>query len=569
VVDVTVTSKSAPQFAAPRLDWDALLLRTGVALLVGWLLLTIALPLWALLSKSFQSTDGHYIGLANYIRYFSTPALFNSIFNSLWVAVISTVIVIPLAFVYAFALTRSRMPFKGLFYAAALLPVFAPSLLSAISLIYLFGNQGLLKGLLLGTSIYGPLGIIISQIYYCFPPALIILVTALTLADARLYEIAEALGTSKFRVFRTVTLPGVKFGLINACFVVFTVVITDFGIAKVIGGQFNVLATDAYKQVIGQQNFSMGAVVGMILLVPAVLAFVIDRVVQRRQFALLSARAVPLEPKQSRIRDGLLILYVTIVASVIISLLGVAVWASFVTYWPYNLSLSLRNYSFGTFDADGWSPYFNSLKMAALASMIGTAVVFTGAYLIDKAKTFPAGRTLAHLLAMLPMAVPGLVLGLGYVFFFNAPWNPLNFLYGTLLVLVVNTTTHFYTVAHITALTAVKQIDPEFESVAASLKVPAWRTFGRVTVPICMPAILDIAVYMFVSALTTVSAVIFLYGPGTKLASVAIVHMDEAGVTAGAAAMATLIVATALSAKLLHVFLNRIILMRLQAWRRR
>ena len=104
---------------------------------------------------------------------------------------------------------------------------------------------------------------------------------------------------------------------------------------------------------------------------------------------------------------------------------------------------------------------------------------------------------------------------------------------------------------------------------AASLKVPVWRTFRRVTVPICMPAILDIAVYMFVNALTTVSAVIFLYGPGTKLASVAIVHMDEAGVTAGAAAMATLIVATALSAKLLHVLLDRLVLMRLQAWRKR
>ncbi len=569
MVDAVIASKSTPQFVAPRIDRDALLLRAGIVLLVGWLLLTIALPLWTLLSKSFQNADGQFIGFANYIRYFSTPALFNSIFNSLWVAVISTAIVIPLAYLYAFALTRSRMKFKGLFYAAALLPVFAPSLLSAISLIYLFGNQGLLKHLLFGASIYGPLGIIISQVYYCFPPAVIILVTALTLADARLYEIAEALGTSKARVFRTVTLPGIKYGLINACFVVFTVVVTDFGIAKVIGGGFNVLATDAYKQVIGQQNFSMGAVVGMILLMPAVLAFVIDRLVQRRQFALLSARAVPLEPKPNALRDVAVTIYATVVAAVIIGLLGVAVWASFVTYWPYNLSLSLSNYSFGTFDADGWSPYFNSVKMAALAALIGTTVVFTGAYLIDKTKISPGGRALAHLLAMLPMAVPGLVLGLGYVFFFNAPWNPLNFLYGTLLVLVVNTTTHFYTVAHITALTALKQIDPEFESVAASLKVPVWRTFGRVTVPICMPAILDIAVYMFVSALTTVSAVIFLYGPGTKLASVAIVHMDEAGVTAGAAAMATLIVATALSAKLLHLVLDRLVLMRLQAWRRR
>ena len=569
MVDVALDSKSTPRFLPSRIDWDAVVLRVGVVLIVAWLLITVALPLWTLLSKSFQNSDGQFVGLANYIRYFSTPALFNSIFNSLWVAIVSTIIVIPLAFIYAFALTRSRMPFKGLFYAAALLPVFAPSLLSAISLIYLFGNQGLLKHLLFGASIYGPLGIIIAQVYYCFPPALIILVTALTLADARLYEVAEALGTSKSRVFRTVTLPGVKYGLINACFVVFTVVVTDFGIAKVIGGQFNVLATDAYKQVIGQQNFSMGAVVGMILLVPAVLAFVIDRMVQRRQFALLSARAVPLEPHPSRRRDMALVIYATVIAFIIIGLLGVAVWASFITYWPYNLSLTLRNYSFGTFDADGWSPYFNSLKMAALTAVIGTAVVFTGAYLIDKTKISPAGRMLAHLLAMLPMAVPGLVLGLGYVFFFNAGWNPLNILYGTLLVLVINSTAHFYTVAHITALTALKQIDPEFESVAASLRVPAWRTFGRVTVPICMPAILDIAVYMFVSALTTVSAVIFLYGPGTKLASVAIVHMDEAGVTAGAAAMATLIVATALSAKLLHVLLDRLVLVRLQAWRKR
>jgi iron(III) transport system permease protein len=307
----------------------------------------------------------------------------------------------------------------------------------------------------------------------------------------------------------------------------------------------------------------------MILLAPAVLAFVVDRMAQRHQVALLSARAVPLDPKHNPPRDAVLTIYATIVAGLIIGLLGVAVWASFITYWPYNLSLTLRNYGFGTFDSDGWSPYFNSVKMAALAAVIGTAIVFTGAYLVEKTKVAPGGRALAHLLAMLPMAVPGLVLGLGYIFFFNASWNPLNILYGTLLVLVINSVAHFYTVAHITALTALKQIDPEFESVSASLKVPVWNTFRRVTVPICMPAILDIAVYMFVNALTTVSAVIFLYGPGTKLASVAIVHMDEAGITAGAAAMATLIVATALSAKLLHVLLDRLVFMRLQAWRRR
>ena len=559
-------SRAAPLRSISR---DAAIMRLGVALLVAWLMLSIALPLWALLSKSFQDGDGKFVGLANYIVYFSTPTLFGSIFNSVWVALLSTAIVIPMAFLYAYTLTRSRLPLKGLLYAAALLPLFAPSLLSAISLIYLFGNQGMLKNLLFGHSIYGPIGIVIAQVFYCFPHALIILVAALALSDARLYEVAEALGTSRPRIFHTVTLPGAKYGVMNACFVVFTLVITDFGIAKVIGGQFNVLATDAYKQVVGQQNFAMGAVVGMVLLAPAVLAFFIDRLVQRRQVALLSARAVPYEPKDNRMRDVALATYALLIAGLIVGVLGTAVWASFITYWPYNLALTLKNYDFGTFDAAAWSPYFNSLKMAALAALLGTVVIFTGAYLVEKGKVSPGGRAVAQFLAMLPMAVPGLVLGLGYVFFVNAAWNPLNIFYGTLLVLVVNCIAHFYTVAHITALTALKQIDPEFESVSASLKVPVWRTFRRVTVPICMPAIFDIAIYLFVNSLTTVSAVIFLYGPATKLASISIVHMDEAGVSAGAAAMATLIVITALAAKLLHVFLDRLLFMRLQAWRRR
>src|SRR5215212_699415 len=540
-----------------------------IALLALVLVVIIALPLWTLLSKSFQDANGGFVGLRNFAIYFSTPTLFASLLNSVAVAALSTAIVVPLAFIYAYGLTRSCMPAKGLFYAAALLPIFAPSLLSALSLLYIFGNQGFLRQLLMGASIYGPIGIVIAESLYCFPHAVLILTTALALADGRLYEAAESLGTSAARVFRTVTLPGVRYGLVSAVFLVFTLVITDFGIPKVIGGQFAVLATDAYKQVVGQQNFSMGAVVGMILLVPAVLAFAVDRLNQRRQVALLSARAVPFAPKPEASRDAFFTAYCVLVAGCIIGTYAVAVWGSFVRYWPYNLSLTLAHYDFGTVEPSGWEPYFNSLRMAAAAAVIGTGLVVVGAYLIEKLKVFPAGRAAAQLLAMLPMAVPGLVLGLGYVFFYNASWNPLGWLYGTLILLVVNTVAHFYTVAHITATTALKQIDPEFEAVSASLKVPFWRTFGRVTVPICMPAILDIAVYMFVNALTTVSSVIFLYGSGTKLASIAIVHMDERGTIAAAAAMATVIMATAIGAKVAHLVLNRLVFERLQAWRKR
>jgi iron(III) transport system permease protein len=170
---------------------------------------------------------------------------------------------------------------------------------------------------------------------------------------------------------------------------------------------------------------------------------------------------------------------------------------------------------------------------------------------------------------MLPMAVPGLVLGLGFIFFYNAPWNPLNFVYGTLAILVLNSIAHFYTVPHITATAALKQIDPEFEAVSASLKVPFWRTLRRVTIPISLPTILDIAVYLFVSAMTTVSAVIFLYSTDTKLASIAAINMDEAGFTASAAGMCVLVVISSMAVKLLQIVADRLLLHRFQAWRNR
>jgi len=198
---------------------------------------------------------------------------------------------------WSVALTRAVLPLRWLFQGVALIPIFAPSLLPGLALIYLFGTQGFFKSWLGGGQIYGFEGIVIAQVFYCLPHAMLILVTALATADARLYEAADALGASKLRIFFTVTLPGAKYGVISAALVVFTLVMTDFGVAKVIGGNFNVLATDVYKQVIGQQNFSMGAVVGMVLLAPAALAFVIDRLVQRKQVALLTARAVPLVPR--------------------------------------------------------------------------------------------------------------------------------------------------------------------------------------------------------------------------------------------------------------------------------
>ncbi len=508
-------------------------------------------------------------GVSNYKQYFATPALFNSIFNSIFIAFISTVITVTLAFISAYALTRSCMRFKGAFRLVAMAPILVPSLLPGIALVYLFGNQGMIKELLFGYSIYGPIGIVIGSVFFTFPHALIIIQTGLSISDARLYEASVVLRASPWKTFWTVTIPGARYGLISAAFVVFNLVITDFGLPKVIGGQFNVLAVDIYKQVIGQQNFSMGAVVSVVLLVPALAAFIVDRLVQKRQVALLSARSVPYEPKPDRNFDRIMLAFCCAMAVFIVGLLGVCQFAALIKFWPYDLSLSLTNYDFDVMDGGGWSSYYNSIRMALTTAVIGTVVIFTGAYMVEKTKGFEGVRGLIQFFAMLPMAVPGMVLGLAYIFFFNNPANPLNPIYATMTILVVCSVTHFYTVSHLTAMTALKQMDPEFESVASSLKQPFYKVFAKVTVPVCTPAILDISIYLFVNAMTTVSAVVFLYSPDTSLASIAVLNMDDAGDVAPAAAMGMMIFYTNTIARIIHAALSKGIQRRTQAWRKR
>ncbi|MDX2447253.1 MAG: putative 2-aminoethylphosphonate ABC transporter permease subunit [Desulfobacterales bacterium] len=508
-------------------------------------------------------------GLDNYLTYFSTPALFRSIGNSFFISILTTLITVSLAFGFAYALNRSTMRFKGLFRIIAMVPILVPSLLPGIALVYLFGNQGIVKGLLFGHDIYGPIGIVLGSIFFTFPHALIIITTALSISDARLYEAAISLRASAWKTFWTVTLPGARYGLLSASFVVFNLVITDFGLPKVIGGQYNMLAVDIYKQVIGQQNFEMWAVVSGVLLIPAMMAFAIDRYVQSKQVAQLSSRSVPYEPKPDRKFDTICLSYCSMVAFFILSLIIICQYAALVKLWPYNLTLGLGNYNFDVMDGGGWASYGNSIQMALLTALIGTIVVFFGAYMVEKIKGFLIIRSSFQFLAMLPMAIPGMVLGLAYIFFFNDPRNPLNPIYGTMVILVVCTVTHFYTVSHLTAVTALKQMDREFEAVASSLKQPFYRLVAKVTVPVCMPAILDVSIYLFVNAMTTVSAVIFLYSPDTALASVAVMNMDDAGDVAPAAAMGMMIFYTNVAARLIHLFVTRKLLVRTQAWRTR
>jgi iron(III) transport system permease protein len=569
-----MTTAAAPVPSLPRrrikplANWEDRLAQALLLASCAVLAVFLLAPLAMILVKSTEDKSGAFVGLQLFREYLQNAALRDSAFNTLWVGLVVTTVTVPLAFTFAYALTRSCIPWKGGFRLIALTPILSPSMLAAISFIQWFGNQGALKSWLFGNTVYGPIGIIISAVYAIFPHALMIVLTSLLLADGRLYEAAESLGTPRLRKFFTITLPGARYGLVSAAMVVFSYTVSDFGIPKVIGGNFNVLAIDIFKQVIGQQNFNRGAVVSLVLLLPVLLAFIVDWWMQGRQQSQFSARAVPYIPKPSRGFDLAMLAFCILVSVLILAVLGMAVYTSFIKLWPYDLSFSLRHYIFGLIDGGVIDSYFNSLKMALLTAVIGTTLVFGTAYLLEKTRGMRTLRAFIRLLATIPMAVPGMVLGLGYIFFFNHPDNPLHFLYGGMLILAASTIVHYYTSSHLTAVTALKALDNEFEAVSASLKVPFYKTFFRVTVPVCLPAILDIARYLFINAMVTISAVVFLYSPDTKVASIAIINLDEAGEIGPAAAMSTLIVETSATICLIYAGATRWLLGTTQIWRK-
>lgn len=528
----------------------------------------IFLPLAEMLQKSVYNEAGAFVFLDNFIRYVQESKSLQLLQNSFFVASVSTLIIVPIAFVFAYALMRSLMPFKPLFRYLALIPLLSPSLLPAISFVYLFGNQGFFKSWMGEGSIYGVWGIVMGECFYVFPHVLMILLGALSLSDARLYEAAQSMGASSIRKFFTITLPSVKYGLVSAILVSFTLVITDFGVPKVIGGDYGVLATEIYKQVIGQQNFSLGATVGVFLLVPSLITFGVDALMQRRQTSVLGAKFVLYKPKKSPWFDGVMFAFSCVVVALLVIILSVSIAASFMKFWPYDLSFVLKHYDFASMDGGGWDSYFNSLRLAFWSALLGTTLVFVSAYVVERSKVFAPLRGALKWLALLPMAVPGLVLGLGYIFFFNNPNNPLNGLYQSMAILVVCTVAHFFTTSYITAVTTLKQIDVEFDDVAESMGIAFYKTFFKVTVPIAIPSILEIGRYFFVNAMTTVSAVVFLYAPHTTLASVAVLNMDDAGDISSAAAMSSLIVATSVCVTLVFNCFSFYVVRASQKWRR-
>ena len=498
-------------------------------------------PLFSLFSKAFLDKTDRFAGFQNYIEYFATPALSASVINTIEISVWSTAFSVVLGFFYAYALTRTRIKGKTFFKYTAIIPIFIPTVIHALGLVYMFGKQGILtRAGLFPFELYGRLGIILSEIIFTFPQSFIMFFVALEYADGRLYEVADSMSVSPLKKLLNITVPEIKYTVINVFFVCFTLAFTDFGAPKVIGGSFNVLATDIYKQVAGQFNFNMGAVVGTLLLIPAVVSFIADRAINTKNAGTISAKATVLVVKKSRKRDGVFFGYCSLISGFFLFLITTLFIGGLSENYPYDLSFTLKNFVFNK-SAGGMDSYFNSLKMAGLTAVFGTAFVFIYAYLMEKTTGFGPLRKYGKLLSVLPLALPGMVVGLSFIFFFNDVNNPLHFIYGTLAILVVSNILHYFSVPFLTASGCLKKLDQEYESVSDSMNIPRWKTFLRVSVPLSLPAILEIFMYFFVNAMVTVSAVVFLYSPKYKIAAIAITHMEEAGNFGQASAMSLLI----------------------------
>ena len=556
---------------------DIILLLIVSAVLFA-LIVFLLLPLSALFMKAFQDNSGNFVWFEQFAKYMSSPSMVGSLLNTIYISSVSTIISVSLAFVYAYSLSRRSIPGKKIFQFIAMLPLLAPTMLLGICLIYLFGNQGLLTRTGFVIELYGSLGIIIAESIFCFPVALLILTVAFSASDDRLYEAADVMGTSGIRKMLTITIPSVKYGLISSIFVCFTYSFTDFGAPSVVGGNYNVLATDVYKQVIGQQNFNMGAVVGLIMMIPTVISFIVDRFVTGKQESI-SSKAVPYRIRPDKRYDRMAFLFCTVISFLMLAFFAMALYASLVKLWPYNMSLTFNNYDFSKVaGGTGGNVMRNSVVTAAITAILGTVTAFIAAYVTEKVGILKTLRRPVYYLSMAPMAIPGTVIGLAFILFFNpktfpipgtdlAIVNSFNWLYGTMWILVIANIIHYFSVPYITALTALKSLDKEYETVSDSLGVPFYKTLFWVTIPMSFRAIVEILVYFFVNAMITVSAVVFLYTPVTRVASVTILNIRDGGEVAVAAAMSMLVLGVNIIVRLIYEVVNGTLSKKIDTWK--
>jgi iron(III) transport system permease protein len=515
------------------------LLAAAIVGIFALLCLFIVYPLLRVLTVSLFPDGGFSLRLyrEQLGSWFIRQALFNSVAMGVLTALGGTAV----GFLFAFTLTRTDVPWKRFLTLAAILPIISPPFVSALSIILLFGNNGLITRQLLGLqdfAIYGFRGLLLSQIFTFFPVAYLTLRGVLESLGGTLEDAALNLGATRWKAFRRVTLPLCLPGIASALLVLFIESIADFGNPLILGGSgFPVLSVQVYLQVTGMYDLAGGATLAVVLLIPSVTTFLIQRYwIARKRYVTVTgkpARAVlrAVSPAMQR----LLFAACLAVALFVLLFYATIVVGAFSRAWGVDHSFTLRN--FGYVFGVGAQAITDTLLIAVTASPLAGLLGMAIAFLVIR-RRFP-GRQLLEFLSILNFAVPGTVIGIGYILAFNE--RPL-LLTGTMLILVANFLFRYVPVGIQSGMAGLRQIDPTIEEAATNLGATSQVTFRRVTLPLLVPAFFSGLVFSFVRAMTAISAAIFLVSADWKLMTVQILSQTEAGRLGAAAAFSLLLI---------------------------
>lgn len=494
-------------------------------LLLIYLLVSVVLPIIYL----FSSIRGDNIS-----DVFSSVQFLPMLKNSVITTVIATVISVGLSFALAYMLNRSNIKFKSFFVVLFTVPMLIPSISHGMGLVFLFGDNGIVTNALgLNIGLYGYKGIIMGSVLYSFPVSFLMFNDSFQYEDYTIYEAASVLGMSKAKQFLSITLPSMRRTIVSSVLAVFTMIFTDYGVSLMTGGTDMTLPVYMYREVIGMMNFSGGAVVGVVLLLPAMVAFIMD-LKNSGINASSSTVTKAYHIEENKARD----IAVYIIFAVVIILLCLPIFAfvllSFVKQYPIDMSFSLETAK--KLLSSGIGQYFiNSVAIALLTSLVGTCLSYFSAYITARSKKSLSNGAL-HFISMLSLAVPGIVLGLSYVLTFkNIP------IYGTIFILVVVNIAHFFSSPYLLAYNSLSKFNPNLEDVADTLGINRMKLLFSVYIPSTRATIVEMYSYFFVNAMITISAVSFLMNFRTMPLSLLIPQLESQSFIEGTAMVSLLI----------------------------
>lgn len=481
-----------------------------------FLLLAVFLlyPILLVLIKSIKGSEGFTI--SHYAKFFLKGYYFRSLQNTLWLGLINTIVCLGVGFCLAYLTTRGPRALRQPLKMISMLPLIAPPYLFAISLIILFGHNGIMsKALGLRWSLYGFWGVVVAQTLAFIPLAYLMIENTLMALNPNLEESASDLGASEVRIIRTITIPLLAPGILKAGLLVFVMTIAEFGNAAILGGRTPLLAPDTYQMIIGEADFEMGSVLSVVLISPCILVFFLHNyLLTGKKFTTIGGKPVASEPRKMTPLVSIPFLAVSLVtASAILVSFGVVLLASLTKIFGVNNEIVLAH----LLNFDSNLAIYNSIKVSLIAAFIAAAIGTLLAYVVVRGKFF--GRSLVEMISLSGFALPGTVIGIGYLLAFNAP--PLK-LTGGIMILALNCVFRFIAVGVEAGISKLHQIDVEIEEASSDLGANFMYTFYRVVLPIMFPAFVAGFIYTFMTSIVSLSSVIFLVSPGFELAAVKI-----------------------------------------------